>query len=383
MAKIIVEGWRFLPHSFAAVNQFQCLELLKHPRFQLFHRDAAYWNKRWTPTFGLLDKTRETALRNLPAPDENTTPDAILRMACPFNFEPHPRHRTITFATCEFGQLSPEVLAAPLAGNTRPGDVSTIITPSNWSREGLIRSGLPAERIHIVPHGIDPDIFHPPTDDERAALRKAFGWENRFIFLHVSAMTPNKGIPALLGALCQVGRQAPRAHLVLKGLDTLYQSTRSLNESLSSLPPGTHDAIRARVAYTSGSLSFREIANLYKAADAYVAPYLGEGFNLPVLEAAACGLPVICTSGGPTDDFTTDAFRRAIRSRIAISREPGKPETRYLSPDAAHLAELMIDLIDNEDWRAGARLAAPRHVLGHYTWKHCIDKLEPLLLESS
>ena len=50
--------------------------------------------------------------------------------------------------------------------------------------------------------------------------------------------------------------------------------------------------------YTGGTYSCDKMADLYRAADVYAAPYRAEGFNLPVLEAAACGVPV---SARPAD----------------------------------------------------------------------------------
>jgi glycosyltransferase involved in cell wall biosynthesis len=380
MAKITIEGWRFLPHSFATVNQFQCLELLKRPGLELFHRDVPYWNANWTPVSGLLDAAREQALRAIPPPQDGLRVDATLKAGCPFDFAAAESERTVTFATCEFGRLAPEVLAdqqclhRPLHPDVR------IITPSRWSQEGLVRSGLPAERITVVPHGVDPDLFHAPGAAERAALRQRFGWEGSFIFLHISAMTPNKGVPAMLRSLYEVGRRQPQARLVLKGLDSLYASTAALNNCLKELPPEIHPAIRPRVAYTSGNSSYADIANLYKAADAYLAPYLGEGFNLPVLEAAACGLPVICTGGGSTDDFTLDEFRLAINSTRRASGAAEAPAMLYLQPDQAHLTLLMESIMEDAAWRNRARRVAPVYVRDNFTWSRVADQLEDILL---
>ncbi|MEG4807439.1 glycosyltransferase family 4 protein [Microcoleus sp. F8-D3] len=70
-------------------------------------------------------------------------------------------------------------------------------------------------------------------------------------------------------------------------------------------------------------LSFAQIAELYQAADVYVSPYLTEGFNLQVLEAVACGLPIICTAGGPADDFTSN-FALQIESKFTAVASDGE-----------------------------------------------------------
>ena len=379
MAKILIEGWLFLPHSFATINQFQCLELLTRPHIELFHRDVPYWNKNWRPAYGLLDSAQERALMEIPAPAGRQDFDAILRTGCPFDFSPGAATRTVTFATCEFGVLSSDVVAAGTGPGFPMDNGNRVFTPSSWSRVGLVRSGIDPSILTIIAHGFDPDIFSPPTAEERTALRRKFGWENYFIFLNISAMTSNKGIPDILTSLHQIAPQHPEARLVLKGLDSLYTSSAALNKCTISLPAHVQADLKTRVAYTGGDKTFREIAELYKAADAYVAPYLGEGFNLPVLESLACGLPVICTAGGSTDDFTTLDCALRIKSKIQVSGDASKPDMVYLKPDRQHLAALMQDIITNDEWREKARVLGPAHVREHFTWKHTGDKLENLL----
>jgi glycosyltransferase involved in cell wall biosynthesis len=111
-----------------------------------------------------------------------------------------------------------------------------------------------------------------------------------------------------------------------------------------------------------------------------VAPYLGEGFNLPVLESLACGLPVICTAGGSTDDFTTPDCAMHIQSKIHVSGDASKPDMVYLQPDRQHLASLLREIITNDTWREQARRLAPEYVRERFTWKHACDKLENILL---
>jgi glycosyltransferase involved in cell wall biosynthesis len=95
---------------------------------------------------------------------------------------------------------------------------------------------------------------------------------------------------------------------------------------------------------------------------------------LPVLEAAACGLPSICTGGGPTDEFTTEDFTMRIRSE-AVSNELDGEVATSLRPDQAHLIRLMNRIVDDDDFRTTAREAAPAHVKAHFTWRHAVDKL--------
>jgi glycosyltransferase involved in cell wall biosynthesis len=379
MADIVVEGWRFLPHSFATVNQFQCLELLDRPDIKLYHHDLPYWNPVWRPVHGLFAPQQERMLRGIPAPRENHVPDATLRIAVPFDFSGSTASRTIVFATCEFGCLAKEAVAGPMPPVASLRDSAVrIITPSNWSREGLVRSGIPPEFIDIVPHGIDPDIFRPVGETRRRELRCKLGWEDRFVFLNVGALTSNKGIPHLLNSIAGLSSRYSNVLLVLKGLDSLYASATAYDRLFKGLSTKAIESIKKHIKYYGRNQSFMELAELYQAADAYVSPYLGEGFNLPVLESMACGLPVICTAGGSTDDFITRESALRIRSRLKETREIGRPPSIFLEPDPAHLLVLMAKVVEDIAWREKAHLAGPLHVNDGYTWKHVVDRLEKL-----
>jgi glycosyltransferase involved in cell wall biosynthesis len=193
-------------------------------------------------------------------------------------------------------------------------------------------------------------------------------------------MTPNKGIPAILWAVSSVAPRHPSVRLILKGLDSWFHSNRHIEAMTRNFPADELATLARRVAYVGGTLSFREVARYYQAADAYVAPYSGEGFNLPVLEAIACGLPVICTAGGPTDDFTTEAFALRIDSRLMHGTDPQDRQTHFLAPDPQHLVELMSRVLEDRDWMAQARQAGPAFVADGYTWRSVVDRLLTVVL---
>jgi hypothetical protein len=76
---------------------------------------------------------------------------------------------------------------------------------------------------------------------------------------------------------------------------------------------------------------------------------------------------VICTSGGPTDDFVKDSFARKIRSKLLpIPLE--NIDGHVLEPEVEHLTDLMFEVIENATWRRAAVIAGPQHVAANYTW---------------
>ena len=377
---ILISGWRGIPHSYAMVNQYQCLELQRREDVQLYFEDRPFADPTWQKVSGIFSEDEEIAIAGIPPCPDGVVPDAELRIAFPFDLVSPPRAAcTAVFGTSEYKAVPPAHVAhkTPLERAHRLHDGSMmIVTPSEWSREGFVRSGADARRVAVIPHGVDPTSFRPPTTIERSNAREKYKvGEKEFVFLNVGAMTGNKKVEMILNGFASVLRTKPTAKLVLKGMDALYPSKKMfMTTALQTLSAEDAQLALPRVVYIGGSLASHEMRHLYHAADCYVSPYSAEGFNLPVLEAAACGLPSICTGGGPTDEFTTEDFTMRIRSE-AVSNELDGEVATSLRPDQAHLIRLMNRIVDDDDFRTTAREAAPAHVNAHFTWRHAVDKL--------
>lgn len=359
---ILCEGWRFVPQSFALVHQFQILALLDC-RVQVAVTDLPYFDD-WKPVPGLLPQALDDRLKTLQPMPAGRKPDAVIRVAVPYDFSADPDVPTLVMATSEAGTVRPESVAgqeeiavAAARSNAR------IHAPSRWSRDGLVAAGIDTDRISVIGHGIDPGIFLPPSDADRTAIRETLNWQDDFVLLSVGAMTGNKGIDLLFAGFAALLETAPQARLVLKGADALFQSRAMVQACLDDLPTAAKDRVAARLTYFGGNLPLGDMARLYQAADIYVSPYRGEGFNLPVLEAMACGLPVICTAGGATDDFTAP--------ECALPVEAGfDPAARLLSPSLDDLIVQLRRSVEDEVWRLAARAAGPAHVRERHTWSH-------------
>ena len=354
MPKLIIEGWRFLPHSYAVVNQWTCLALLRRPDIDFKIRDLPYFQPHWAPVGGLFPAGEEAALRALPiaAPEERA--ETTMRIWFPFDFTPAGK-RTWVYGTTEV-QCMPQSWVRGDLANLRNESVG-VITPSQWSKRGFVNGGVDERRVFVVPIGVDTRMFRP-RPDVRETIRKQLNLPG-FTFLNVGGMIPNKGIDLLFRALAAVVERYPDVRLVLKGADSLYNSKDIVSTYLNALPVATQEKVQSRVIYIGNSVSMENMASLYQCADAYVSPYRAEGFNMPVLEAMASGLPVICTEGGSTDDFTRPDFTlRVFAATLPINYcdTPGV----MLEPNLEHLTAQMIRAIEDEAWcrQAGTRGAA-------------------------
>lgn len=137
--RILVEGWRFVPHSYATINQFQLLELLKRRNLELFHIDAPYL-KPWQPIVGLFDADVEAALRNIPHPRALEPIDVKLRMFFPANLKDSTATRTFVFSTTEWGHVIAQdlmLMGVKSFEQAHADSNAIIITSSQWSRDGF------------------------------------------------------------------------------------------------------------------------------------------------------------------------------------------------------------------------------------------------------
>jgi glycosyltransferase involved in cell wall biosynthesis len=381
---LIVEGWRLLPHSYAMVNQWQLLSLSRRTDVALKVIDAPLYLSRWERQEGIFEPCSEQILKSIgcAAPDE--TADLTLRISFPFDFAPSRSRQTAVFGTSESQIIRREQCRdyrIYQQFQQRLGPLSEVraVTPSRWSAEGFYKSGFRTDQVVVVPHGIDIETFHPMPDLRSHIRGKLSIAESDFVFLSVGAITPHKGIDLLLRAFAEVSQKFPHARLVLKGLNPLYRSKERLLKIMQRLPPRDLENVIGKIKYFGHSLSNREIALLYQVADAYVSPYRSEGFNIPVLEAAASGIPIICTNGGATDDFVTEAFARKIDSARRSNTEEGQ-EAVWLEPKLDHLIALMTSAIEDNAWRTLAAKAGPLHVGASYTWDRVVATLLQELL---
>lgn len=376
LLRVLVEGWMFRPHSYSLVNQYQCLEMLKRDDVVLFHREHELIPMIGEPVHGLLDRESETALRTIPLPRKGAVLDAIYRIGYPYNFGPG-EARTFVFATCERMRVQPDswVGGSNLAETIEKNDI-TVITPSEWSRRGFIATGVNPERVVVVPHGVDTSVFRPLSPEERVAERKRLGCSDRFIFLNVSAMTGNKNIGGTIEAFARVVRDHPRAGLVCKGIDSMYRSSYWMDSELSGVEAYLRWKASKNMTYMGNVLGTAALAKVYQTADAYITPYKSEGFNLPVLEAMACGLPVIVTDGGCTDEFVTE---EALKIPSVCADFDGKG-TRWLKTEVADIQALMERAMNQEV--AERSLRAGPDAARAYSWKAVTGRLLSVMATS-
>ena len=346
MFNLLVRGWRNINHSIALVNQYHLLAFTQRTDLRVFHEDMPFASPDWNPATNAagFDAEQQTRISTLPGPGLEDM-DAILSIAVPFSPFTGRCNRQATFIVTEFGLQESDFAAGGRPAKWYEEDNRTIVTPSNWCKRKLEGFGFHSDRIDVIPHGVDQALFFPITEEERQMSRRQLGFqEDEFVFLNLGGMMANKGVDLVLSAFAIVLKKYPNARLLLKDMRQLYQySTDHLFALINQNHPGLlTESVLAAIRVVGVNLPVNLMRAVYGAADVYVSPYRAEGFNLPVLEAMACGLPTLTTKGGATDDFcspSSTGFIESTPSRGPINGQTAPGE--YLEPSLDALVALM------------------------------------------
>jgi glycosyltransferase involved in cell wall biosynthesis len=318
--KILIEGWRGINHSYSLVNQFQIREFIKLG-YIVHHSDVPFYKPTWelTTNNSGFPKTDQEQIMSL-IPIDAGQADVIYRIAVPFRMAPIANKRVLVFGTSETQKIPEGVIQPSTIASVMDANLS-IVTPSSWSKEGFVSYGFPSEKVIVVPHGVDMELYRPIEPDVRAEFRKTLGiCDDDILFLNVGAMTPGKGIDLLLQSFVRLSKTYPRAKLLLKDQRNLYgigaaDVISKFIKSNSSNANLLSNSVLKKITIISQNLNLQQLAILCAASDCYISPYRAEGFNLPPLEAAACGVPIIVSAGGATDEYASSEFAIKVESR--------------------------------------------------------------------
>jgi glycosyltransferase involved in cell wall biosynthesis len=195
--RLLIEGWRFIHHSYALVAQAHCLCLLRKNDIDLRFLDVPYTSRTWRRTSGLFAPDEEAALASIAAPEPAFVPEVTLTITAGGpNLSVPASGRRFVFGTPGFRVVRREASGGFRRGSDIP-EVIHFLTPSRWTAVAFERFGVPLDRIHVVPHGIDPDVFRP-DESKRLAMRGKLDIAEHFVFLSTGSMTMVKGIDLLL-----------------------------------------------------------------------------------------------------------------------------------------------------------------------------------------
>jgi glycosyltransferase involved in cell wall biosynthesis len=169
-----------------------------------------------------------------------------------------------------------------------------VITSSRFSRDRLVeRCGLDPGQVVVVAPGVDPVGFRPPSQPEIDAVRARYRLPQRYL-LAVGSLSVRKNLTVLLSASNLLRLRGRGLGLVIVGSPTHTAPAHRLDS------PDSWVRVLGRVPDSN-------LPALYGGSAAFVLPSLYEGFGLPVLEAMACGTPVVASKWGGVPEAAGDA----------------------------------------------------------------------------
>jgi teichuronic acid biosynthesis glycosyltransferase TuaC len=214
-----------------------------------------------------------------------------------------------------------------------------VIAVSESLRRDAVSLGIPAEKVRVIGNGIDPEVFHPV---DRIEARRALGLPKYGpLLVSVGTLAPRKGFHLVMEAMAKLGKRWPTLRFAIVGGDgaegAMEAELRALAKRLK---------IEDRMVF-AGPRRSEELAAWYGAADLFVLATAHEGCPNVVLEALACGTPVVATPVG------------SIPELLAASGEA--PEVGLVIERTAESIAAGIDAALNRAWdrdRVRARIAS-------------------------
>jgi glycosyltransferase involved in cell wall biosynthesis len=288
------------------------------------------WEQAWLP----LDlRKRNAALLHSP---HHTTP---------FVYSPCPRVLTVhdvTFFILPERYPWPRRRYFQLMTALSAAKAAAIVVPSESVRGEVGRFLKVRETEVTVTHeGVDP-AFRPLGKAECTAARERYGLPEKYLF-SLGTREPGKNRQAIFLALRRLVDEGRDLYLVVTG-QAAWGATKE-QEGIEAL------GLRERVHFT-GYVAGDDLPALYNGAAAFVFPSLHEGFGLPVLEAMACGVPVVTSNVSALPEVAGDA---------ALLVDPN---------DAAAIAAAIGRLLEEPALAAKMRAAGIERARS-FTWEAC------------
>lgn len=200
--------------------------------------------------------------------------------------------------------------------------VDTVFVPSQHTKDAILTTfkscaGLDNikegkvtmkdwDKIKIVPHGVDRSLFFPiEKKKDKFCFLANKGW--------TKPLTDRGGLQFIIQAFAAEFNKNEKVKLLLK-VNKSYAPDFDVREAIKQLGITKPVKERPEILVTESMVPYKELNNIYNEGDVFVSASMAEGFNLPVLEGMACGMPAIVTNFGGHCDFVDKSNGWKVRT---------------------------------------------------------------------
>ncbi len=230
----------------------------------------------------------------------------------------------------------------------------------------------------VIPHGINPAIFTPeasplayPTKKGFKFLQTSFPWINE------------KGLDLTVQSFCRAFTSRDDVALVLRtpAIRDPGERSRTFGQLGALVSQETAKPGAPEVLLIERDIEINRRAGIYTGADCYVFPLRAEGFGMTILEAMACGLPVIATPWSGPADFLSPRYNYTLRHSNPIPERArdGTLLRYHVQPDLDHLVHLMRYVYEHRDEAKALGRRASWVARRDWTWRAAAFKLATVL----
>ena len=234
-----------------------------------------------------------------------------------------------------------------------------IVNSQHMQQELMSQFGMPADKLTVIPNGIDPEIFD--FDFDPRPLRNQYAAEYEKIVLYVGRMVMEKGVQVMLHAIPSVIYECPGTKFLCVGTGYYLDELKGMADRLGV----NHD-----VKFL-GYVSDHDLLRLYKIADAVCIPSIYEPFGIVALEGMAAKVPVVTSDTGGLPDFVEHMANGV---------------TTY-TDNVQSLAWGLLEVLRNPELAESLKEEGHKRVSTIYNWKviaeHTLEVYEQVLAEAN
>lgn len=245
--------------------------------------------------------------------------------------------------------------------------------PSNWAKKILISVGVNAEKINVVPCGVCPATFNPYHP-----RINTLGKGNKFRFLTIGKYEDRKGYEQLFDAFKIAFGNDSNVDLIIKA--DCFANTESKRRQLKS---AINYVNLSNIRIADGAYTLEEMVELYAYADCFVYPSKAEGWGLPLIEAIACGLPVMSTNYSGQSEYLSkiEGLYTPLNYELVPIESSFKQLWSIEDKNDAFWAQVKVDefaiklkeQIEKQSERRNFAMVASNVIRTDFTWQKSVD----------